>query len=73
MMCQHCQLLEATTSYLALGGFFWDRICDCCKDRMKLDDWNESCRRSIHYVEGLHREKQCHPSESVTPPFRLTP
>jgi len=66
MNCQNCDQPDAKASYMTLGHFFWDHICEHCKDRLKLQDWNESCRlieenHAIHQTE--YRGEPCHPSD----------
>lgn len=58
MHCQRCgnKLTRPSASHLARGGFMWDHICQTCKDRFKLDDWNDACRPlgerdAIHQTE----------------------
>jgi len=41
MECQRCLLVVHKTVY-QFRKFLWDQICERCRDRMKLEDWNRA-------------------------------
>jgi len=43
MKCVICDERPATTSYWR-GKFFWNYLCHSCREKMRLEDWNESCK-----------------------------
>ncbi len=55
MNCQHCDQHPATTSHRC-GNFFWDHICQWCKDRFKLKEWEEACQLTKAVVGAMRFE-----------------
>jgi len=62
MICEMCQaVVEKTFVYHSLMKFKYDRVCEFCRDRMKLEDWEYSCKA----VPSFHPEPEVHHPRSI--------
>jgi len=60
MVCEMCQaVVLQTVSYRSLMKFHYTAVCEFCRDRMKLEDWNHSCRQmaSLYPAPEIHRPR----------------
>ena len=45
--CQRCGAIVSKYFFYFSGKFQWDRLCEFCRDRMKLEDWEHGCTPDV--------------------------